>query len=120
MTASSDFRVEKETVVENRMNVPEEYEPVLPGKVQEYIAKKKAEAASEGQTIWYQCVDLPNFYAKGGHKSYKQEGVSAVEGVLNNPENEGALMVTFEDNRLFKIQDGTMLPANSGQLPVTC
>ncbi|RKU21023.1 hypothetical protein C6499_22655 [Candidatus Poribacteria bacterium] len=96
--------------MQNRMNVPQEYEPVLPGKIQEHIAKKKAEAASEGQTIWYQCVDMPNFYAKDGHKSYKQEDVSAVDVVLNNPENEGALMVTFEDNRLFKIQDGTMLP----------
>ena len=107
--------------MENRMNVPQEYEPVLPGKVKAHIGKKKAAAASEGQTIWYQCVDLPNFWAKEGHKSYKQDGVSAVEGVLNNPDNEGALMVTFEDNRLFTIQDGTMLPANSGrgQLPVT-
>ena len=106
--------------MENRMNVPQEYEPVLPGKVKAHIGKKKAEVpASEGQTIWYQCVDLPNFWAKEGHKSYKQDGVSAVEGVLNNPDNEGALMVTFEDNRLFTIQDGTMLPANSGQLPVT-
>ena len=97
----------------NRMNVPEEYEPVLPGKVQAYIAKKKAAAETEGQTIWYQCVDLPNFWAKDGHKSYKQEGVSAVEGVLSNPENEGALMVTFEDNRLFTIQDGAMLPTQA-------
>ena len=94
----------------NRMNVPEQYEPVLPEKVEAYIEKKKAAAASEGQTIWYQCVDMPNFWSKDGHKSYKQEGVSAVEGVLNNPDNEGALMVTFEDNRFFTIQDGTMLP----------
>ena len=95
----------------DRMNVPEEYEPVLPGKVQEYIAKKKAAAETEGQVIWYQCVDMPNFWSKNGHKSYKQDGVSAVDAVLTNPENEGALMVTFEDNRLFTIQDGTMLPA---------
>ena len=99
--------------MQNRMNVPEEYEPVLPGKVEAYIEKKKAAAASEGQTIWYQCLDMPNFYAKDGHKSYKQEGVSAVDAVLSNPENEGALMVTFQDNRLFKIQDGTMLPTES-------
>ena len=97
--------------MENRMNVPQEYEPVLPEKVKEHIAKKQAAAAQEGQTIWYQCVDHPNFYAKGGHKSSKQEDVSAVDTVLSNPENEGALMVTFEDNRLFKIQDGTMLPS---------
>ena len=96
--------------MQNRMNVPEVYEPKLPKKVAEYVAKKKAAAETEGQTIWYQCVDMPNFYAKDGHKSYKQEGVSAVEGVLNNPDNEGALMVTFQDNRLFTIQDGTMLP----------
>lgn len=98
--------------MENRMNIPQEYEPVLPGKVQEHIAKKKAAAeTSEGQTIWYQCVDLPNFWAKGGHKSYKQEGVFAVEAVLMDSHNEGALMVTFKDNRFFTIQDGTMLPA---------
>ena len=96
--------------MQNRMNVPEVYEPKLPKKVAEYVAKKKAAAETEGQTIWYQCVDMPNFYAKDGHKSHKQEGVSAVEGVLNNPDNEGALMVTFQDNRLFTIQDGTMLP----------
>lgn len=97
----------------NRMNVPKEYEPVLPDKVKAHIEKKKAAAAAEGQTIYYQCVDMPNFWAKDGHKSYKQEGVSAVEGVLNNPDNEGALMVTFEDNRLFRIQDGTMLPTEA-------
>ena len=97
--------------MENRMNVPQEYEPVLPEKVKAHIKKKQAAAAQEGQTIWYQCVDMPNFWAKDGHKSYKQEGVSAVDGVLSNPENEGALMVTFEDNRFFKIQDGTMLPS---------
>ena len=94
--------------MENRMNVPEEYEPVLPGKVKAHIAKKKAAAETQRQTIWYQCVDMPNFWSKDGHKSYKQDGVSAVDGVLNNPDNEGALMVTFEDNRLFTIQDGTM------------
>ena len=98
--------------MENRMNVPEEYEPKLPKKVAEYVAKKKAAAETEGQTIWYQCVDLPNFWAKDGHKSYKQEGVSAVEAVLMDPNNEGALMVTFEDNRLFTIQNGTMLPSS--------
>ena len=96
--------------MKNRMNVPEEYEPVLPKKVKAYLAEKKAE--TQAQTIWYQCVDMPNFWSKDGHKSYKQDGVSAVDGVLNNPDNEGALMVTFEDNRFFTIQDGTMLPNN--------
>ena len=96
--------------MKNRMNVPEEYEPKLPGKVEEYVAGKKAAAESEGQTIWYQCVDMPNFWAKDGHKSYKQEGVSAVDAVLTDSDNEGALMVTFQDNRFFTIQDGTMLP----------
>jgi len=104
--------------VENRMNVPQEYEPVLPGKVKAHIAKKKAEAAAEGQTIWYQCVDRVDYFAKDGHKSCKQDGVSILGDVLNNPDNEGALMVTFEDNRLFTIQDGAMMPANSGQFPV--
>ena len=93
------------------MNVPEVYEPKLPKKVEEYVAKKQAAAASEGQTIWYECIDKPNFYAKNGHKSYKQDGVSAVDAVLTDPKNEGALVVSFEDNRLFVIQDGTMFPA---------
>ena len=95
--------------MKNRMSVPQEYKPVLPDKVKAYV-EKKAAAASEEQVIYYQCVDMPNFYSKDGHKSHKQDGVSAVDTVLNDPENEGALMVTFEDNRLFKIQDGTMLP----------
>ena len=102
--------------MKNRMNVPHEYEPVLPDKVKAYIEKKQAAAASEGQTIWYQCVDMPNFWSKDGHKSYKQEGVSAVDGVLNNADNDGALMVTFEDNRLFTIQDGTMLPTGEEKI----
>ena len=97
--------------MKNRMNVPQAYEPVLPRKVEAHIAKKNAEPTSEGQTIWYQCVDLPNFWSKDGHKSYKQEGVSAVEAVLTDPNNEGALMVTFQDNRLWTIQDGALLPA---------
>ena len=96
--------------MENRMNVPERYEPKLPKKVAAYVAKKKAAASTDGQTIWYQCVDLPNFWAKDGHKSYKQDGVSAVEAVLMDPNNEGALMVTFKDNRFFTIQDGAMVP----------
>ncbi|MCY3744472.1 MAG: hypothetical protein OXH00_25940 [Candidatus Poribacteria bacterium] len=97
----------------NRMNVPEEYEPVLPGKVEAYIEKKKAESETEGQTIWYQCVDRVDYFAKDGHKSCQQDGVSILGDVLSNPDNEGALMVTFEDNRLFTIQNGAMLPAKA-------
>ena len=98
--------------MKNRMDIPKAYEPVLPGKVQAHLEKKQA-AASEGQTIWYQCVDLPNFWARDGHKSHKQDGVSAIEAVLTDPTNEGALLVTFEDNRFFTIQNGTMLPTQS-------
>ena len=97
--------------MQNRMNVPEVYEPVLPEKVKAYIAKKKAAAETEGQTIWYQCVDKPNCYAKDGHKSYKQDSVSEVDAVLTDPNNEGALVVSYEDNRLFVIQDGALLPS---------
>ena len=103
----------------NRMNVPQEYEPVLPEKVKAHIKKKKQQASqSEGQTIWYQCVDMPNFWSRDGHKSYKQDGVSAVDGVLMDPNNEEALMVTFEDNRLFIIQDGTMLPTSDKEIEI--
>ena len=98
--------------MQNRMNVPEAYEPVLPEKVKAYIAKKKAEAEKGEQTIWYQCVDIPDYWAKDGHKSCKQEGALRIEAVLQDSNNEGALMVTFEDNRLFTIQDGTMFPAS--------
>lgn len=98
--------------MKNRMNVPQEYESVLPDKVKNYLAEKAA-AASEGKpTIWYQCVDDDKYWALGGHKSHKQVGVLSVDVVLMAPENEGALMVSFEDNRLFKIQDGAMVPQN--------
>ena len=98
----------------NRMNVPEAYEPKLPKKVAEYVAEKKT-AETEGQTIWYQCVDSPNYWAKGGHKSCEQDPTFKVQDVLTDPNNEGALMVTFEDNRLFTIQDSAMLPADGSQ-----
>ena len=96
----------------HRMGVPKEYEPKLPKVVTAYIEKKKqqAAAAENEQTIWYQCVDTPNFWSKDGHKSCKQEGVSAVDAVLTDPENEGATMISFQESRLFRIQDGTMLP----------
>ena len=99
--------------MKNRMNVPQVYEPVLPGKVQAYVEEKKAAAAAEGQTIWYQCVDNGNFWSLGGHKSHRQAGVLSVDAIIMAPDNEGALMVTFEDNRLFRIQDGTMLPTEA-------
>lgn len=96
--------------MKNRMDVPEAYEPVLPGKVQEHIKKKKAQADTDTHITWYQCVDLPNFWSRDGHKSYKQPGVSAVEAVLMDPENEGALMVTLQGNCQFTVKDGTMVP----------
>ena len=97
-------------MVKNRMGIPEEYEPVLPGKVKAHLAKKKEQAETDTHITWYQCVDLPNFWSRDGHKSYKQEGVSAVEAVLSNPDNEGALMIAFQQEITFTIQDGTMLP----------
>ena len=103
--------------MKNRMGIPEEYEPVLPGKVKAHLAKKEAQAETDAHITWYQCVDLPNFWSRDGHKSYKQEGVSAVDAVLMNPENEGALMIPFQQETTFTIQDGTMLPnrGNDGQ-----
>ena len=97
--------------MKNRMDVPvSEYEPVLPGKVKAHLAKKKAQAETDAHITWYQCVDLPNFWSRDGHKSYKQAGVSAVDAVLSNPENEGARMIPFQQETTFTIQDGTMLP----------
>ena len=37
--------------MKNRMDVPQEYEPVLPGKVQEHLAKKKAQAADQDSLL---------------------------------------------------------------------
>ena len=99
--------------MKNRMNVPEVYEPVLPEKVKNYLAKKKAAAETEGQTIWYQCVDDGNYWAQGGHKSCEQDGTSGLQDVLMAPDNEGALMVSYQDNRLFIIHDNAMLPATN-------
>ena len=94
----------------NRMGIPEEYEPVLPGKVKAYLEKKKAAAQAADIPMWYQCVDLPNFWSRDGHKSYKQDGVSAVDAVLSNRDNEGALMIPFQQETTFTIRDGTMVP----------
>ena len=99
--------------MKNRMNVPQEYEPVLPDKVKAIIEKQEASAAAGRQTIWYQCIDDPNSWALGGHKSHKQAGVLSVDVVLLACENEGALMITFEDNRRFVIKDGAMVPAEN-------
>ena len=97
--------------MKNRMNVPQEYEPVLPKKVKTYLAEKEAE--TEGQTIWYQCVDDGKFWAQGGHKSCEQNYTYELRDVLMNPENEGALMVSYKDNRLFIIHQNAMLPATN-------
>ena len=97
-------------MVKNRMGVPKEYEPVLPGRVKAWLEKKKAAAQAADRPIWYQCVDLPNFWSKDGHKSYRQDGVSAVDAVLSNSENEGALMIAFQQETTFTIRDGTMVP----------
>ena len=72
---------------------------------------------------WYQCTDLPNFYSKNGHQSYKEEGSYALEGILLNPDNEGKLLqihnaavragiIAREDDIMgvFIIQDGTLVP----------
>ena len=37
--------------MKTRMNVPEEYEPVLPGKVQEHLAKKKAQETDQDSLL---------------------------------------------------------------------
>ena len=97
------------------MDVPQEYEPVLPGKVKAHLEKKKAQAETDTHITWYQCVDLPNFWSKDGHKSYKQPGVSAVEAVLMDPENEGARMIPYnetlrQEKSEFTVKDGTMVP----------
>ncbi len=44
------------------------------------------------EITWYQCTDLPNFYSKNGHQSYKDEGSFALAGILLNPENQGTLL----------------------------
>ena len=37
--------------MKNRMDVPQEYEPVLPGKVEAHLAKKKAQAADQDSLL---------------------------------------------------------------------
>ena len=37
--------------MKNRMDVPQEYEPVLPGKVQEHLAKKKAQETDQDSLL---------------------------------------------------------------------
>ena len=60
---------------------------------------------------WYQCNDLPNFWARDKHQSCSDKGSVAIDGILNNSNNEGAIMIGHNTlaNR-FIVQDGTMLP----------
>ena len=37
--------------MKNRMDVPQEYEPVLPGKVEAHLAKKQAQAADQDSLL---------------------------------------------------------------------
>ena len=37
--------------MKNRMDVPQEYEPVLPGKVQEHLSKKKAQETDQDSLL---------------------------------------------------------------------
>ena len=72
---------------------------------------------------WYQCTDLPNFYSKNEHQSYREAGSVALEGILRNPENEGKFVKVYnpveragliapEDDivGVFVIQDATLVP----------
>lgn len=69
---------------------------------------------------WYQCTDLPNFYSKNGHQSYKDEGSFALEGILCNRENIGQFIEVYNyverGGRLngtgifMIIEDGLLLP----------
>ena len=101
--------------MKDRMNVPQAYEPVLPGPVQEWLAQNKQQGQAETDNIWYQCIDHPHYWSRDGHKSYKQPDISKVHVVLSDPANEGALMVGFNDNRYFIIRDGSMRPVMEGQ-----
>ena len=61
-------------MVKNRMDIPDEYEPVLPGKVEAHLAKKKAQAAQDslltqtaiavGKVIEQLQLECPTSYEK--------------------------------------------------------
>ena len=72
---------------------------------------------SEEKTTWYQCVDNINFWSKDGHRSFRQAGATEIGYVLNDPDSEGALMITFQDNRRYVIENGCMLPADRDGTP---
>lgn len=72
------------------------------------------------EVTWYQCTDLPNFYSKNGHQSYKCEGSFALEGILLNPDNIGQFIEVYNyvkrggrlnGTGIFRItEDGLLLP----------
>ena len=61
-------------MVKNRMDIPDEYEPVLPGKVEAHLAKKKEQAAEDslltqtaiavGKVIEQLQLECPTSYEK--------------------------------------------------------
>ena len=44
--------------MKNRMDVPQEYEPVLPGKVQEHLAKKKAQETDQDSLLTQTAIGI--------------------------------------------------------------
>ena len=62
--------------------------------------------------IIYQCVDNSDHWSTDGHKSHKQEGVRRTEDVLQDPENEGAIMITFPGQAHYLIRGQVMIPEN--------
>ena len=73
------------------------------------------------EITWYQCTDMPNFYSKQGHQSYRDEGSVAIDGILRNPKNTGQRVQVFSaavraglnvDDivGVFVIEDGTLVP----------
>lgn len=60
---------------------------------------------------WYQCTDLPNFWARDKHQLSRDKGSVAIDGILNNLEHDEAVLIGYNTlTKRFVVKDGTMLP----------
>ena len=58
-----------ESTMKNRMDVPQEYEPVLPGKVEAHLAKKKAQETDQNSLLAQTAIAVGRVIADGACES---------------------------------------------------
>lgn len=93
--------------MKDREGLPESYEPVLPGKMNEI--KKALGKKANIQRQYYGCMDTPEHCSLDGHKP-KGADTLELSAVLSDKTNEGSIFLRWEDQRYFLITGGGLQP----------